>query len=225
MFGKLRTALEEALTRLERRSGSGVEEDVNRLLRSMREELIEAKARVPEMEAHLELLERRRVAEKTRAEDCVRRAAQAEAIDDEETREVAERFAKQHLARGEVLEQKIQAARAELTLHREEVDRMTAHLKDAIARQDALAIQARRARTIETTGGAGSDLLEELERVTERMSRPSDLEAAERQLDRELEGEPDPADDPELSRLDREARAEELLRELKRRMGVERGNG
>lgn len=225
MFGRLRRTLEEALSKLEARGGSSVQEDVDRLLHAMREELIQAKAQIPEFEAHVEVLKSQRAAERERAKACVRRASQAEAIDDRETQEVAERFAKQHLSRAEVLDHKIEAARAELELRRTEVAEMTAQLKDAVVGQDALTIQARRARTIETTRGGGTSALEEFERLAERMSRPSELEAAERELDEELGMElgmeSESPDDPELTRLTREARAEELLEELKRRMDEE----
>lgn len=222
MFRRLKRALDDALSKLEAKRGAATEEEVDRLLAAMREELVEAKASVPELEERIRSLERERDAERKRAEDCVRRAVQAESIGDGETVEVAERFAKEHLARGEVLEQKVEAARAELALRREEVARMTAQLKDARARRDALAIQARRARTMEKTHGAGSDALEEFERAAERISRPSDVEAAERQLDRELGlGREEAPADPEAERLYREARAEEMLQELKRRMGLE----
>lgn len=222
MFRRLKRALDDALSRLEARAGPGTEEEVDRLIAAMREELIETKASIPGLEGQIRSLERQRDAEEKRAEECVRRAAQAEAIDDGETVEVAERFAREHLARVQVLEQKIEAAKSELVLRREEVARMTSQLKDARARRDALAIQARRARTMEKTRGAGTDALEEFERAAERISRPSEVEVAERELDRELGlgREATPAD-PEAERLYREARAEEMLRELKRRMGLE----
>lgn len=230
MFERLKRALDDALAKLEGSAGAG--EDVRRLLAAMREELVEAKARIPELESHLAALERERADEKRRAEDCVRRAAQAEAIDDRETVEVAERFARQHLGRVAVLERKVEAARSELAYQREEVARMTSQLKDALARKDALEIQARRARSIEDLRGAGLGAFEAFDEVAERVSRGSDVEAAERELDRELdpgrewrprsEGSARPRSS-ELEGLDREARAEELLEELKRRMGKEGG--
>lgn len=227
MFRRLRQALDDALSRLEARIGPGAEEDIDRLLAAMREELVETKARIPELEELVETLRRRRDDERKRAEDCVRRAGQAERVGDAETVEVAERFARQHLARVHVLEQKIEAARAELALKREEVEEMTSQLKDAMTRRDALGIQARRARAVDRTAGAGSDAVSEFDRLAERIERPSDVEAAERELDRELGLEPGagrPGSDPGLDAMDREARADELLRELKRRMDVQDGD-
>lgn len=226
MFRKLRQALDDALSKLEGRAGSAPEAEIRRLLAAMREELVETKARIPELQALIESFERRRAEERLRAEDCVRRAGQAERAGDTETVEVAERFAKRHLAHVEVLEQKLEAAGAELALKRQEVENMTVQLKEALARRDALAIQTRRAQAIDELAGAGSGAAAEFDRIVERMERPVDLEAAERELDRELGLSPEPATGgaggPDgLGVEDREARAEELLRELKRRMGVE----
>lgn len=220
MFGKLRRALDEALSKLEARSGAGPEEEIDRMLAAMREELVETKARIPELEALIESLERRRDEERRRAEDCVRRAGQAERAGDAETVEVAERFARRHLARVEVLERKVETAEAELALRRREAAEMTEQLKQASARRDALGIQARRARTVERRAEGLSGPAAEFDRIVDRIERPSDVAEAERELDRELglAPEPPPPGSNDLEELNREARAEELLRELKRRM-------
>lgn len=220
MFGRVRRALEDALSRLESRTGSA-EEDVDRLLASMREELIEAKTRIPEQEALAERYERERAVEKRKAEDCVRRASQAEKIGDAETVRVAERFARQHLERVAVLERKIEATEAEIEFGRREIRDMMAQLKDARARRDALAIQARRARGTERVRGSRPEAFDAFDRVADRTERASDLDDARRELDRELDPVArDATELRDLGRRDREADAEFMLDELKRRMGV-----
>ena len=194
---------------------------MDRLLASMREELVEARARIPEQEALLERYERQRVAEKRKAEECVRRASQAQEIGDTETVRVAERFARQHLERVAVLERKIEATEADLEFNRREVREMTAQLKEARARRDAIAIQARRARGTERVRGSGYEAFDAFDRVVERTERASDLDVARRELDRELGGGHAGLADAPDPRVDPEENAEFLLRELKRRMGVE----
>lgn len=221
MLGRFRRALDEALSKLESRTGSA-EEDVARLLAAMREELIETKARLPELEALLERQQRQREAEKKRAEDCVRRATQAEEIGDAETVRVAERFARQHLERVAVLERKIEATKADIEFNRREASEMSRQLKEAIARRDALAIQSRRARAVEDLRGSGYEAFDAFDRAAERSERASDLDDARRELDRDLDpAARDATDLRDLGRRDREADAEELLEELKRRMGVD----
>ncbi len=221
MFRRLMRALDEALDKL------GVtDDDVDRLLDAMRHELIETKATIPDLEAHLAALEREHARERDKIEECVRRATQAEEIGDMETVKVAVRFAEQHRSRRQVLEQKIETTGAEITLKREEVDTMTAQLKEAMKRRDSLAAQARRARTIETTRGSGRDVIDEFDRAADRMDRGFDVSDAAEELDRELEPDAAPREQWEsverrYDKAEREADAERLLRELKRRMGLD----
>ncbi|TFG64129.1 MAG: hypothetical protein E4H28_05545, partial [Gemmatimonadales bacterium] len=92
MFKKLKSAIDSALSSLEGRSGRQGE-DIDRLLAGMREELIDAKATTPRLEAALEKLRSRHANERSKGEDCVRRAGQAEEIGDTETQRVAVEFA------------------------------------------------------------------------------------------------------------------------------------
>ncbi len=192
----------------------------------MRHELIETKASIPDLEAHLASLEREHARERGKIEECVRRATKAEEIGDMDTVEVAVRFAERHRARRLVLEQKIETTRAEILLKREEVDTMTAQLKEALKRRGSLAAQARRARTIETTRGSGRDVIDEFDRAADRMGRDFDVSEAEEELDRELEPDAVPRENWEsverrYDKSEREADAERMLRELKRRMGMD----
>ena len=202
------------------------EDDVDQILDAMRDELIDTKAQIPQLETHIEALERERVREREKIEDCIRRASQAEAIDDKETLEVAVRFAEQHRSRLDVVEQKLEAAQAELVLKRREAEEMTGQLKEAIKNRGALAAQARRAKTIESTRGvSGHKVLDEFDRLADRTERGFEVDDAEKELDREMAGEkpiPDWNDaDRRFDRSEREADAEAMLEELKRRMGMD----
>ncbi|MFQ5690484.1 MAG: PspA/IM30 family protein [Gemmatimonadota bacterium] len=220
MFSRLRRALDDALTKLEERTIP--EADVDRLLAGMREELVGTKARIPELQVLLRTQERQRAEEDRKARDCVRRAGQAQAIGDSETVEVANRFAKRHLARVEVLDRKLEGTRADLVFQEAQVVEMTAQLKEALSRRDALAVQARRARAVQKLRGGEFEAVEEFERVADRAERDSELDSVRRELDAEPgRGSDRPAPDPGLDRMEREAGAEELLRELKRQMGLE----
>lgn len=220
MFRRLRDAIERALSRLE--GDEVTRDDLDRVIAAMREELIERKAAIPQLEANVRAAEKEKAAERRRAEDCVRRADQAGKIGDAETVRVAEEFAKRYLARVEVLERKIAAARAELAQERDEVARMTEALKEAISRRDVLLVQARRARAMDRAGGGAREAIEELERIFERSERPAEMADARRELEEALGGRAEAAAvDRELDRAGREAEADAMLSELKRRMGIE----
>jgi phage shock protein A len=220
VFGKLRDALDRALSGLESRMDADPGEEIARLLAEMRDELIEAKARLPELEKQIRTLEAARAEEEKSAEDSARRARQAMAIDDRETVEVALRFEARHRARSGVLKQKIEAAEAELALQRQTVTEMTAQLKEAIARRESLRVRARRARGAERVRGAGYSSVDEFERLAEEIERGGDVDSALREVDQELEsgGEDRGASGTAGEPLDREELAELQLRELKRRM-------
>ncbi len=221
MFKKLRQALDDALGSLEERFGSGTSsEDVERLLAAMREELVEAKASLPELERQIQGIDARRRAELKRAEDAVRRADQAQAIGDEETVEIAVRFAEQHKSRAEMLLQKREAAEAELHLKRVEIEEMTRQLKSARTQKDALVARARRAKTNQHLHGATGGATRAFDRFEESLSRDADLAAAREEVDRDIGGE-----DPELEAEFRdlgthryEFEGDELLEKLKRKM-------
>ncbi|MFQ5745651.1 MAG: PspA/IM30 family protein [Gemmatimonadota bacterium] len=226
MFGRIKQAIDDALRALEEKSGRGPEEDVEELLRAMREELVAARARVPELEAGLGKLEKSLDAERARLEACGRRARQAREIGDEETVDVAVRFAATHRSRIEVLEQKRDAAIAEIRLQRATVADMTDQLKSAIARRDALSVQARRARATRSLRAEGADAVDEFERLEREIEGEEALAEASSDVERELDGpgpgwvEPD--DGPAL---DRDEMADLQLEELKRRMAAEGEDG
>jgi phage shock protein A len=218
MFKKMREAIESALDALEGRSSDVSGADVERLLEGMRKELIDNKARLPVLEADLEKLRQAHAVETRKAEDCHRRALQAQNIGDEETVEVALRFEAKHRVAIDVWEQKIEAAEAELAMQRQMVAEQTEQLKEARARKDVLGIQARRAGATGRMRGGGHTSADEFDRLVTEIEREDDLGEASREIDDELGGRNsgDAGDGPRG--LSREELAELQLEELKRRM-------
>lgn len=216
MFERLRKAVDAALSALEARSGLRPQEDLDRLLRKMREELIDARARLPKLQEAVRDGEREMEAELDEAEACARRARQAQEIGDEETVRVALRFEERHRQSALVLQRRLEASRAELVLHRRTVSEMTEQLKEATARRDALAARARRAGATERVRGGRPEAFDAFERVADAVEREEAAAAGEAEVDELLGGGGDPEPlDPEL---DPETLAELQLRELKRRM-------
>lgn len=219
MFKKLKDAIESALEALEGKSGDASREDVERLLDGMREELIETKSQVPLLEEQVKKLRLAHEREVKQADDCHRRAVQAQGIGDEETVEVALRFEAKHRVAIDVWIQKIEAAEAELAMQRQTVVEQTEQLKEARARKDVLAIQARRAGSTERMRGGGRSSVDEFDRLADAIEREEDLGAAGRAVDRDLDGSAGVDDFGEGSPgLTREDLAEIQLEELKRRM-------
>ncbi len=221
MFKRLKRMVDDVLDHLESKIDDVTDDDVDRLMRAMREELVQTKARIPELEALLKSQIAQADREKAEAEACDRRAAKAAEIGDTETVEVAQRFAAQHRQRLEVLVIKAEATRAEILQHRDEAEQMTEQLKEAMARRDSLGVQQRRAKAIENRSSR-FDSVDAFDRMAERMEGASDVDDARRELDLEL----DPLTEPTRrnyasERAAREANAEDMLRELKRRMGVD----
>ena len=213
MFRKLKAKLDRLLSSLEDRAATNPGDDITRLLAGMREELIEAKATIPELEKHIESYEKLRERELQRAADAARRGRQAAEIDDAETVEVATRFEIKHRSRAEVFEQKTEAAVAELALQRRNVKEMTVQLKAAMKNRAALVAQARRARATGNLRGGAASAVDEFDRM-EREIEDDALEASAAQdVEDALGGPGDAAYTP-----DPEVLADAQLEELKRRM-------
>ena len=213
-------------------TGETPQEDIERLLDGMRKELIDHKAQIPILEKTVAKLRSSHEREIEQADDCHRRALQAQAIGDEETVEVALRFEAKHRVAVDVWIQKIEAAEAELAMQRQAVAEMTEELKAARARRDVLAIQARRAGTTGRMRGGERSAADEFDRLVNEIEREEDLASAGRTVDEELD--PDARvnaefasarfDEPDSSpRLSPEELAELQLEELKRRMKKDGG--
>jgi len=195
-------------------SANEPEDQVSALLTAMRRELVAAKAAIPEYAREIERVRQELDGERQLIAQCERRATMADRIGDAETARVAREFAARHAGKVAVLEQKLAAAEAELTLRRAEAEEMTVRYKEADANRFGLVAQIRlaSARGRMRSAGAGSVGFEEFDRMADRVSRDADELDARIDLDQEIGGStpppPPPADD-----------VEERLRELKRRMG------
>lgn len=223
MFKKLKDAIDGALSALEGRTDAAG--DVDELLAGMREELIQARSALPRFEQGLEKLQRLQAQERKRAEDCVRRAGQARAIDDQETLRLAVEYAERHQERVRVYGEKIEAAKAELALQRRTVSEMTEQLKSAMTHRDVLKVRSRRSRTTETLRGGGDTAADRFDRMADDIEEEAARAEAARDLDEEFGGDFDPgyAPPPRSGRIDPDDLAELQLEELKRRMSEEEG--
>lgn len=222
MFRKLKEAIDDALSALEGRTDDAA--DIDDVLSGMREELIEARASLPRLEAGIEKLRRLQAQERRRAEDCVRRAGQAKEIGDAETLRLAVEYGERHRERAAVYAEKLRVAEAELAMQRRSVDEMTTRLKSAVTHRDALRIRARRSSTTETLRGGSGSAASRFDRMAEEIEAEAAEADASRELDEELglagaRGGPAPTSRSDA--LDAERLAELQLEELKRRMADE----
>lgn len=193
MLGKLRHTLSKALDALE---GGGVvsPEEIDRILAGMREELIEARAALRKREEEVE--------------DFERRLAQLRDRPELDPTQLAE------------LEAEVEGRRAEVEEEREEVEALTDRFQEAVRRRDILLTRDRRTRAAETMRESGEEEIRQFEQVEAEIHRDALEAEAERELEEELEG--GRADRPAASEeAFRQAEADEMLRELKRRMGME----
>jgi hypothetical protein len=186
--------------------GSRTPEERREVLAQMRETLMRARLGVEDLEASRSATRVKLAGERKELETVRRRRQLAERIRDQETVNVAQRFERQIEEKVAVLERKLEAQEAELTLVEREVTEMTREFKAAHAGIDPAMVGGRTAAQAERARQA----------------------EAEQELDAAL-GTRDSARDPLNSELDsmrrtterqsREAQAEELLRALKQRMG------
>lgn len=192
MFEGLRRKLEEALGSLEERFGPDTEAEVDRLLAAMREELIEARARLKAME------ERERELDRARARAVSRN-------DREASGKLSARLAEH---------------RSEVAAQREAVREMTARLKAAVRNRTALAAKARRAGGARDALEEGEDALRAFERSAEAIEDRERMDEARREVEGALEGveERDAAAEEQMEEL-LDADLDRKLRELKEEMG------
>lgn len=166
--------------------------DLSEIAAQMREAVIEQKAGLRAIRESLEAAERQLEAERAQLATAERRRGQAEAIGDAETVTIADRYSAKHRERADVLEKKVAAQREEAALAERDLAEMTKQLQEA-ARRAPAAGQASAAEAWNSLGAAGMD-------------RP----------ETDLEGEMLKS---RLSRVEREAVADQKLEELKKRMG------
>lgn len=181
-------------------------DEVDRLLADMREELIEARARLKKREREVADYERR-----------------LEALREDED------VAPDQLTE---LEREVAGRRAEVEEEREAVDALSERFREAVRQRDVWIAKDRRARTSETLREAGEEEIRDFERLEERIEADAHRLEADREVEQALEGgagasgdRPGGSEDADLEEDLRDVRAEEQLRELKRRMGMEPDEG
>lgn len=192
MFEGMKKRLERALDALEKRGPGPGEDDIDRILAGMREELIDARARVKGLEDEVRALERK----------LERVPANSEAA--------------------ETLRHKLEGAKSVLVETRAEAAELTRQFRDAVGQRDALAIRSRTARTSEDLREGMSGPSRTFDRLAEKVEDAERLTRAERELDDDLGGGPAGGADlpPKVEAAERQRHADALLEELKRRMGV-----
>ena len=178
----------------------------------MKDTLVQAKLGVEDLRGGVEATRRRLEAERAELETVRRRKGLAQQIGDAETVAIADKFEKHHGERVAMLEKKLDAQESELALVEGEVREMTEEFKRAAAG---------RPMTGGTPGAAGGQI------GVGGGPSESDVEAAARELDAELDGgAADAALRSDIDALGRQQRrvahddlAAARLAELKRRMG------
>jgi hypothetical protein len=180
VFERLRDALRAAL------AAATPPGDLRDLTRQMREAVIDAKVAVQEVREAVARTTERLAAERQALADAERRRRLAAEIQDQETTDVADRFAAKHRERVDVLEHKLAAQREELALAERDLGEMQAQLVTA-ERQRPAATAGSSAeaawRDIQAAGGSrpGVDLHDELLKAD--LDRSAREAAAQRQLD------------------------------------------
>jgi hypothetical protein len=180
LFERLRDALRAAL------DAATPPGDLRDLARQMREAVVEAKLAVRETREAVTRTEGELSLERQRLADAERRGRLAGEIQDQETVEVAQRFAGKHRERVGVLEKKLAALTDERALYERELADMQAQLERA-ERERPLTEAERSAerawRELQEAGGArpGLDLKDEL--LKAKLDRAAREAAAERQLE------------------------------------------
>ena len=153
MFERLKDAINAALD-----AATGPP-DGREVLSRMRDAVIETRAALEGMKQGVAKTEQRLTLERRQLKDAERRGRMAAEIDDQETVEVADELlqlsgerrigGRQHRERVEVLEDKLEAQRAELALAERELEEMKGQLKKAAGSSNAETAW----REIEAAGG------------------------------------------------------------------------
>ena len=126
MFEQLRESLRGLSSRL-------APEERRRVAGSMREALVHARLALQEMREAIAKTEARLATERSELETVRRRGGLAAQIGDEETTQIAQRFAQQHEERVQVLETKLMSQQQELALGEREFEDMRAQLRMAMS--------------------------------------------------------------------------------------------
>jgi hypothetical protein len=159
-------------------------------LAQMKQTLVQARMGLDDLRGGITQTRQRVAAEQAELETVRRRKGLAAGINDAETVALAEKYETLHAERTDVLSRKLAAQEAELAMVEREVAEMTAALKSAMAGgEGALSSSAERAQVDEMLDG-GANVAQEIDALGRASARSA-----------------------------REAEADRLLAELKRRMG------
>ena len=175
MFERLRDALRAAL------DAATPPGNLRDLARQMREAVVDAKVAVTEIRGAVTRTDAELAAERQRLADAERRGRLAAEIQDQETVQVAERFAAKHRERSGVLERKLAAQREELALAERELTEMQGQLKSADRGGTSSTEQAW--RDLQAAGGARPDVDVQQELLKHDIDRVARERAADEQLD------------------------------------------
>ena len=180
MFERLRDALKAAL------DAATPPGNLRDLALQMREAVVDAKVAVEEIRSAVTRTDLELAAERQRLADAERRGRLAAEIQDQETVQVAERFAAKHRERAGVLERKLSAQRDELALAERELTEMQGQLKtaDLGATPVGGASSTEQAwRDLQAAGGARPDVDLQQELLKHDIDRVARERAADEQLD------------------------------------------
>ena len=214
MFDNLRRAFREAVDNFNKElDRDAVPEAVDKLLRGMQREAVDAKAALEGLRKQVAAARKRADEESHNAETCERREAMARDIGDTDTADLAATYREKHAARSKVLSDKATAIEAEIRLQEAEYTEMMSQIRKARANRDRLASTAGRTQARDALGES-DDLFGEMDRMAARIV---DKDAAAGAEDALFDDARDFDDQLEESR--REEAIDARLEELKRRMG------
>jgi len=181
VFERLRAAIDAAL------EAATSPQDKRDVVSGMRDAVIEAHAAVSGMREGLARTEQELAAERRSLKDAERRGQLAEEIDDQETVDVAERFATKHQERVSVLEKKLEAQKAEIVLMERELEEMKAQMKKVAGSSSVDTAW----REIESAGGTrpetdvNDDLLKhQFDRAAREAKADAQLDALKKRMGR-----------------------------------------
>lgn len=152
----------------------------------MRDAVIRARAAIDAVRDGIAKTARELALERRQLEDAERRGRLAAGIQDHETVEVADRFSSRHRERVRVLEQKLEAQRAELAQSEREYQDMKAELTDAARGAPISAAERSTERawqSVEAAGGARPEADVEGEQLRGDLDRRARERLAEEQLE------------------------------------------
>lgn len=226
MFRKFREKIEQVLERKESERPL-TRDDIDRLLHSMREELIDIRARIPKLEKEAGRLSANAERAIAHAELAHAKAQEAKRADRPDEAHSALESARRALSEAEDLRRQSEENRAEAERLKADAADMMAQLKEAERNRDALLARARRlgtSRMLDDLLRGPESGVKKFERVEEDIDRAEDLVDATRELEETL-GErrivKEIEADVELRRLEAAREMDEVekkLAELKRQM-------